>query len=69
VIRLKKEKPKNGKLIQVLPSGKTVTLVSNKPFSALQIEKKKYIQRGYGASTLKVTYLDKDKKNDTKTTA
>lgn len=51
-----------GKLIQVLPSGNTVTLESNKPFPALQITKKAYIRRGYKADTLKVTYLDADKK-------
>ena len=62
MIHLAKEKPKNGKLVQVLPSGNTVVLESNKPFSELQIKKKAYIQRGYSASTLKVTYLDVDKK-------
>lgn len=58
-----KQKPQNGKLIQVLPSGTTVTLASNLPFSALQLKKKAYIMRGYKADTLLVTYLDKDKKN------
>ena len=62
MIRLKKEKPKNGKLIQVFPSGKTIILASNKPFSVLQQLKKSYIQKGYKADTLKVTYLNADKK-------
>jgi len=54
---LPKEKPKNGNLIQVMPSGAVTVLVSNKPFAELQITKKKYVQRGYSASTLKVTNL------------
>jgi len=55
---LPKGKPKNGNLIQVLPSGKITTLVSNRPFAELQITKKKYTQRGYSESTLKVTNLN-----------
>ena len=35
--KLPKGKPKNGNLIQVLPSGATTTLVSNRPFAELQI--------------------------------
>jgi hypothetical protein len=63
VIHLAKEKPKNGKLIQVFPSGTTIVLASNLPFPELQKKKKAYIMRGFNANTLKVTYLDKDKKN------
>lgn len=57
-----KSKPKVGKLIQVLPSGNTVTLVSNLPFPMLQKKKKLFVQKGYKKESLKVTYLDKDKK-------
>lgn len=59
---LPKGKPKNGNLIQVLPSGKATTLASNKPFPELQILKKKYVQRGYAVNTLKVTNLKPLKK-------
>lgn len=59
---LPKGKAKNGNLIQVLPSGKTTTLVSNKPFSELQLTKKKYVQRGYSENTLKVTNLKPSQK-------
>jgi hypothetical protein len=54
-----KSKPRIGKLIQVLSSGKTVNLVENKPFAALQEARKRYIQRGYDPDTLKLTYLKK----------
>lgn len=59
---LPKGKVRNGNLIQVLPSGKTTTLVSNKPFPELQVIKKKYVQRGYAENTLKVTNLKPLKK-------
>jgi hypothetical protein len=62
MIHLKKEKPKTGKLIQVLPGGTVVTLASNLPWPALQLKKKAYIQRGFKKETLKVTYLEEDRK-------
>ena len=64
MIHLAKEKPKNGKLIRIFSDGKVLVLESNKPFSELQLKKKVYIQMGYKANTLKVTYLDKDKKRN-----
>ena len=62
MIRTIKEKPKVGRLIQVFPSGNFTVLASNKPFSQLQEIKKTYVQRGYKKESLKVTYLEKDKK-------
>jgi len=54
---LPKEKPKNGNLIRVFPSGKVITLVVNEPFWRLEKTKKKYVMMGIPDSQLKVTNL------------
>ena len=46
-----------GKLIQVLPSGGTITLLDNKPWALLQDEKKARIRLGIKEETLKVTNI------------
>jgi hypothetical protein len=45
-----------GNLIQVFPSGKSVTLVSNQPWGVLQQEKKLRLMRGIPACQLKLTH-------------
>ena len=62
MIPLKKERPKVGKLVQLLRNGKRITLVDSKPFPVLQKAKAEYIRRGYRRETLLITYLDADKK-------
>jgi hypothetical protein len=46
-----------GKLIQVMPSGATVTLLDNQPWAMLQTEKKVRIRQGVKEDTLKITNL------------
>jgi len=46
-----------GKLIQVLPSGSTITLMDNKPWALLSEERNLLISRGTDRNTLKITNL------------
>lgn len=50
-----KQKPATGRLLYNSPSGNTIELERGK-FPALQTARKGYIQRGYIADRLKVTY-------------
>lgn len=56
-----KEKPKNGRLLRKYPSGKIETLAYDKPFSELQITKKKYRMMGVPVEQLIITYNDPKK--------
>lgn len=47
-----------GKLIQVLPSGKEITLLDNKPWAILTQEKQTRKQMGIPEYQLKITHLD-----------
>lgn len=48
---------KRGKLIQVLPSGKTITLLDNKPWAELSKEKTARKQMGVPEYQLKITHI------------
>lgn len=54
------ERPKNGKLIQTIPGAKSITILDNKPWSALAAKKKEIIKNRpdlYNKDNLKSTYL------------
>lgn len=50
-------KPTHGKLVQTLPSGKTITLADNQPWAILQDKKKEFAQRGVPKAQMKIKYL------------
>lgn len=54
------ERPKNGKLIQTIPGGKSITILDNKPWSVLATKKKELIKNRpdlYNKDNLKSVYL------------
>jgi hypothetical protein len=50
-------KPTHGKLVQTLPSGKTITLADNQPWAILQDLKKEFAQHGVPKEQMKIKYL------------
>ena len=56
-LKLYSMRPTHGKLVQTLPSGKTITLADNQPWAILQDKKKEFAQRGVPKVQMKIKYL------------